>query len=355
MSETNFDNPDIAALQKQLDDAKAAMATEPEIAQVVEAVVPATEAPAAEPAPVEVEAVVVPAAEVPADQQQALINAEASMFLANIPAAGNTMGALVAATQSDDHGSASHLFPILTQQSGNTGGAFARAKHMSAMEAANLPEGMNPFTAVFIGYRFIASAWADSGNSANGEKKRPVFSCALGANEAELTNQLMTIGKEYQFTAQKDKDKYDTADGGPGHIRPQIEMLLFDPEFGDLFTYQTCSHYNSAKDTRDELLKNATTLADQTQSMLPFIGVFTPITTRNTTKGGREIAHHHSKIDKLDIRDANAQKAWAAWQQFSNDARADAAIMDKVNSWFAGDDASITSNCRQSLKDGVGI
>ena len=132
-------------------------------------------------------------------------------------------------------------------------------------------------------------------------------------------------------------------------------MLLFDPEYGELFTYQTCSHYNSAKDTRDQLLKNATTMSDKTQAMLPFIGVFNPQTHRAITRGGQAIAHHYVEISKLDIADANARAAWAAWQAYSEAAKADAGILDRVNNWFGGMDAAISQPCRDALAAGVAL
>ena len=352
MPDQTFDNPaaapTIEQLQAQLAAAQAAQTQQGQTAADPEPTKPA-------PAPVEVEAEVIPASAVPAvtSPQQAMVNAQAATFLAAIPSMGDTMAALVAATESDDTGGSNHLFPILTQIGGSAGGAFQRANHMNASEAANLPEGMNAFTAVFLGYRFIASAWEDDGQS--GTKKRPAFSCALPASEAVMTNQLMTIGKEYQFTKLEAKGKYDIAAGGPGHIRPQLEMLLFDPEFGELFIYQTCSHYNSAKDTRDELLKNATTLQNDTKAMLPFVGTFEPKTVRNTTKGGREIAYHYADINTLNIIDAKAKAAWDTWQKFSDVARTDAGIMDKVNAWFACSDAEVNQLCRDSLDNGAGI
>jgi len=352
----NFDNPKSAApsieeLQAQLAAAQAAAGTTQPAAPA--ATPPVEEVPVVPVVPAEPAAVTVAAAPTQPDQQQAIINAQAAGFLSNIPAIGNTMSGLVAAADTDDRGSASHLFPILTQQGGNTGGAFQKAGHMTPSEAANLPEGTKPFTAVFIGYRFIATSWEDSGGGS--EKKRPVFSCAIPASEGTLTGQVMETGKNYQFTKLADKEKYDFASSNVGHIRPQIEMLLFDPEYGELFTYQTCSHYNSAKDTRDQLLKNATTMTDGTQVMLPFIGVFTAQSHRVTTKSGNAIAHHYAEISKLDIADANARKAWDAWQQFSEVAKTDATLMDKVNDWFAGNDSSVSAQCRAALEAGPAI
>ena len=291
-----------------------------------------------------------------APAENALVAAQGSGFLATIENAGDTMGALMAATEVDDGGTGkSNLFPILTQASGTSGGAFERARHMTDDEAGNLPEGRKPFTAVFLGYRFLATAWPE-GYNPNGEKKSPVFSAALPASESQLVTKLMRIGKNYQFFS-GDRGAFDVANGGPGHIRPQIEMLLFDPDAGELFTYQTCSHYNSTADTRDQLLKNATTVGktadgkDQ-KAMLPFVGTFQAKTHKSTSKRGRDIVYHWCQIDKLDITDSNARTAWEGWQKFSADARSDASVMQRVNDWFGGADAPISADARQKLNDG---
>jgi hypothetical protein len=288
----------------------------------------------------------------------ALMAAQGGGFLACIENAGDTMGALMAATEADGSGAGKrNLYPILTQASGPTGGAFERARHMTDDEAASLPEGRKPFTGVFLGYRFSATSWPKGYEAGN--KQQPVFSCALPAAEPKLVTKLMQIGKNYQFFT-RDRTEFDVDNGGPGHVRPQLEILIFDPESESLFTYHTCSHYNSCVDTRDQLIKNASTVGkdangkDQ-KAMLPFVGVFAPKTHKSTSKKGRDIIYHWCQIDKLDITDSNAQAAWQAWQKFSAAARQDAGVMQMVDDWFGGADAPLTQFARQNLMDGDAI
>lgn len=278
--------------------------------------------------------------------------AQGATFLAGLGGVGDTMGALTEAVDADSGGAAS-LFPVFTQVSGTSGGAGAFQRGFGASRDDDVPEGTKPFVGVYLGYRMRANVWP-SGYS-EGEKKAPVFSSVVPAHDRKAAGAMTRAAKAVQYTKKEDKDKFDVGAGGPGHCRPQLEVLVYDPVGDQLLVFQTCAHYSAFADTRDQLIACATEDKNGTKQMLPFVGKFTPTSSRRVLKSGREVVHHYVDIESLPIQDRRCREVFEAWQKFRASAAADTGLMDKINKWYNGGDAPFADSHLTALENAANM
>jgi hypothetical protein len=251
---------------------------------------------------------------------------------------GDTIDALLATIETDGGGGFASPYPVLTQAAGVTGGAFQRVM-IKAHMAVDLPEGRSPFEAVFVGYRLHVVAWPKGYDEKATTKDKPVFSAAIPANKSDLASNLMMAGHQYQYS--KNRDAWSIASHGPGHIRPELELLLMDPSDCSLFVFRCAGHYNSAKDTRDQLLRQATAVPNSPKKQLvPFFGSFSPKTIKVQAKSGNTVVYHYPEIDKIDTTDARAVKAAGVYRKFIQTADAD--VQSMALDWLAGKDEPLT-------------
>lgn len=266
------------------------------------------------------------------------------------------LGALVAAADVDTAGP-QQVFPTVTQQAGTTGGALAISKGtMRQWPNIDLPEGKRAFRAVFLAYRFNVACWPagyDDAPGANAQKPRPAWSCAIPGTERDLAGKLMLAGKRYQFTGVAKRDAWDIASGGPGHLRPQIELLMLDPDEGQVFVVQSCAHYSSAQEVREALTALVVDVNGQ-KALRPFAGEFTPDTLEETSKSGSTFKVHRIKISRLDVAsDPQAlamAKAFDAWRN-----AATPELAARITEWRAGADAPITQAARDGIAHGASM
>jgi hypothetical protein len=291
----------------------------------------------------------------PVPQQATATQRAVSTFLSDDEA---QLGALTAAADVDSDGP-SQVFPTVTQQAGPTGGALIISKGTERQwPNIDLPEGKRPFKAMFLAYRFAVTAWPAgyedaSGAGTKGPKPRPVFSCAIPGTERDLAGKLMLAGKRYQYCARDKKDAWDAANNGPGHIRPQVELLLLEPESGTVFVLQTCAHYSSAQYAR-EALSGLVVEVDGAKVLRPFVGQFAVDTVEESSKGGNTFKIHQLKISRLDVASdpeaLDMAKQFDAWRS-----SAAPALVQQVTDWRSGADAPITQTARDALALGASM
>lgn len=269
-----------------------------------------------------------------------------SNFLSNLVGGAASVDALIATMDTDGGGGAAP-FPVLTQANGVTGGAF-QAVALKAHANADLPEGQKPFIAVFLGYRLAATAWPKPYDDTQKTPDKPVFSVAIPASDSVNASTLMMAGRQYQYSSKR--DTWAVAAGGPGLISPAIELLLMDPENQELFVFRCCSNYNSAKDTRDQLLKQATKNNGKL-ALTPFVGRFSPLSEQAITSKGRKVVHHYPSIERIDVTDERGRQAWTAYAAMAKNAPQ--ALQDAVHEWMAGLDAPLTPSVIAALSTGA--
>lgn len=282
-----------------------------------------------------------PMPQIPAGTTGAAVSNPAD-FLALMSGASQTdaMNALLAAAETDSSGG-KLLFPILTQSPGTAAGAGAfMAIQTKNTEFAqiDLPEGKKPFTAIYIAYRYFGTAWPKGYDPKAKEHPKPVFNVAVPMANGQLAAQLMLAGKAGQFS--RDRKAFDIDNGGPGHVKPAIEFLLFEPDIG-LFVFRTCAHYNSAKDARDQLIACAEQDANGNLQLKPFLAEFSPQTHEQPRPGKDSIVHHYPKIVKIAGTDARVGPMAQAYKQFLANAAPE--VRERTKEWFDGADAPVTS------------
>lgn len=362
--------PSLADLQAQLAAAQAALKSsgkDPNIALGVAAPA-ATQKPDTKPEDVPVviatgagapiDTASIPSAQAPAPMAQAPTGAALSspgdfmaLMMGGAATQADSMNALLAAAETDGSGG-KLLFPMLTQAPGTSGGPFQRVNSKNPeFNALDLPEGRKAFPAIFIGYRFLGTCWP-KGYDANATQTKPaapLWNAAVPSSNGDAAAELMLAGKAFQFS--KRRADFDVDNGGPGIVRPAIEMLLFDPDIG-LFVLRTCGHYNSAKDCREQLIACAVQEANGAV-LKPFVGEFSPETTRVSRATGQAIVHHWPKITKLDPKDSRAVTVITAYQQFIQGASPE--VRKSVAEWFAGDDAPLTNIAEKAMKQAAAM
>jgi len=296
-------------------------------------------------APKEVEAVV-------EDDTESVVitGADASAsnnFLSILTGGASSVDALIATMDTDGGGGAAP-FPVLTQANGVTGGAF-QSVNLKAHANADLPEGKGSFVAVFLGYRLGVVAWPKPYDDTQKTADKPVFSAAISSLNSRVASLAMMAGRQHQYSTKR--DTWAVAAGGPGMISPSIEMLLLNPETKELFVLRSCSQYNAAKDTRDQLLKQATKNKAGVSALTPFVGMFSPKSEHAVTSKGRKVVHHYPVISRIDTIDARGQAAWKVYAELV--AHISPAIQEAVQSWMAGDDLPLTPAAVSALEDGA--
>jgi hypothetical protein len=282
-----------------------------------------------------------------------ITGSESNSFLSVLTGGGASVDALLA-TVDTDGGGGSSPFPVLTQAAGVTGGAF-QSVSLKSHANADLPEGKSPFIAVFLGYRLGVVAWPKPYDDTQKTPDKPVFTAAVPSTNSRVASLAMMAGRQHQYSSKR--DTWAVAAGGPGMISPSIEMLLLNPETQELFVLRSCSQYNSAKDTRDQLLKQATETNEigadgkKIKALLPFVGKFAPKSEHAVTSKGRKVVHHYPTIERIDTIDARGQAAWKVYADMAKNAPQD--LRGAVQSWMAGEDLPLTPSVVSALEDGA--
>jgi hypothetical protein len=340
-------------------------ATSPAISKPAAAMAPK---PVVPPAPVPVQAPIDAAAEqdpvivedVPEAEQEeegprGVVDTEQNRnFLAAITGTGvDSTAALMAAHEAAGTSQGGLLFPVLTQAPGPAGGAFQRVSSKNkAHVAADLPEGKNAFgPVVFMDYRYGGAIWPDGGSSGGGPAQKPVESFSIPTSNPDAVGKLMAAGKAFQFS--RNREKHTIAKGGPGVVKPHLEVLLFDPQTNDVFVYRCPGHYSSAQGFKDQLLANAVRDANGGLVMQPFVAEFTPHTERKVRDGAQAIVWHYPLVKKIDVSDAHAQAAVAAYREFIKNA--DNELVTTGGQWHAGSDAPLNQAALDAFDNAIAI
>lgn len=242
-------------------------------------------------------------------------------------------------------------FPIVETTSGNTGGQFIGAGFQEANLNDRLPSGKKPVECVFVGYRMAATAWPSGYGERGDDKSKPVWSCALTPNEATLGADLARAARNYQFTATGQRDKFSVDKGGPGHIRPQIEVLVYLPDVDSPVVFRSCPGFSPFSKT----LKAMSGLVDpSTGTLNQFPAHIRPVSVEESSKSGHTWKVHSLEVQAMTTPDA-AKGVWDQYQDWLTRTKADATAMQEVLDWMSASDHAITDSIKADIKKAISL
>ena len=263
-----------------------------------------------------------------------------------IPTVARSSLALIA---KETEGTFTDMFPTIMLKGGNSGGSMVPTSGTDKEIAKLLPQGKQPIQGVFMAYRTLAIAWPealDDSKEKNGE--RPCIDCAIPANDTDNTALLLTGCENFQFAPKEVKQtKWSFKAGGPGLIRPIMEILVYLPQFDDIIVLRSSS-----------LLKTYHTLGQQLTQYVNEsngeLGVFPASFEVTTDTWYEDNVFHYWKITSMvnDVGAANFAK-YNAFVESIRTNRPD--MMQDINDWFTGADKPITADYQARLKQAANM
>lgn len=255
---------------------------------------------------------------------------------------GGSMGKnVLAAIASVDERSL--LFPILALSGGSSGGAFAPIKAVPEEIANQMPQGKKPFEGFVLGYRTEIVAWP-AGFDDREEGSKPSWSVAISSEDAAGAELVKKACKQYQFTKNDAKGKFDFADSGVGHIKPVLQLLVWLPDVEDLIIVQTPAHFESWRKTAEQLNRNAD---PKTGEVLKFPALIRPVSTPKNINGFATTEHIIDITAMLNDAGAKLFGRFSAWRE---GAKQNPEIVANVGSWVQGLDAPRTDEINAILQ-----
>jgi hypothetical protein len=235
------------------------------------------------------------------------------------------------------------MFPVLQLAGGNSGGSFAPIKAVPEEVANQMPQGKKPFEGFIVAYRSEMVSWP-VGFDDKEDDSRPVWSVAVPSDDAVGADLLRNAGKRYQFTKNVDKSKFDHAQSGVGHARPQLQLLVWLPDVEDLIVVQTPSHFESWRKTAEQLNRNAD---PKTGEVLKFPALLRPVSTVKNINGFTVTEHAIDITAMLNEAGAALAQKFAAWRE---KAKLDPELVNKVGEWASCGDHPRTPELDAILK-----
>ena len=242
-------------------------------------------------------------------------------------------------------------FPTLGLTGGNTGGNFKAASFVKDEVADEMPEGGKAFPCVFLGYRVACTGWKHKFGEGD-DKEKPAFNVAAGHVDPENIKQITLAAKNYQFTGAKGKFDYDVDDeDSPAHVRPQLELLVYDPVLDNLMVVETCSHFTSMTETMKQLRAYAQVDAESGARVYrPFPCKFKGV-SKDNSNGKFKWKTHWIEIDGDTQKSGKElKKLWDDYQVFIDAAMQDQELRANVTAWMACTDRPMTAQIKANLE-----
>ncbi len=276
---------------------------------------------------------VTPAASAPVNQ----------MAVFGQPTGSSVAKAINAALAVADSSSIERPFPYIAITGGSAGGALDPASYLPQDQKDILPQGKKAVDCVFINYRLSMLSWGVGWND-RVEGGKPIFGAAIAANDAENTALLIRAAKNYAYTKAVDRNKYDFAKSGIGHIMPALEMLVYLAEIDGLAVLATPGNYGSVEEMLKILqgrINTATGALDQ------FPASIRPVSIDRQSKGGSAWKVHYFDIA---VATQSSGRVWAAYQEWLQRAAGDAQTVSEVSTWINAKDEPMLAETQQRLR-----
>ena len=235
----------------------------------------------------------------------------------------------IAANSAADGGTFVDPIPTLVQKGGNEGGMIVPSGGTDKEIASQLPQGRQTIHGQLMAYRMCAIAWPSLYDDRT-EGTRPSVDCAIPATDTELAAALMKGAENFQFASKDVKaDKWLPAKGGPGTLRPFMELLIWLPQFQDCVVLRTAPLIKTVQVMSTALLG----LCDVEGAVLA-----QPVDCEPVSEAWFEDNkfHYFRLTSQLNEKGKATHEAYQAWHATVHEQRPDlvAAIMD----WFTGAD-----------------
>lgn len=228
-------------------------------------------------------------------------------------------------------------FPHILIKGGNSGGSLVPSPGTEKGFVdllPRLPQGKQPAVGVFMAIRAEAIAWPRNYDDRQ-EGEKPSINCAIPITDGDGIALLTTGCENFQFASRDVKrTKWETPNGGPGHLRPVFQTLIWIPGVGPV-VLQSAPLLESFR----AMAKQVHALRDpKTEELDP-----TPIVATVTTEPWYDDnVFHYWKVEFMHAKPERVQAAkdlyaqYQAWVQSVVAERAD--LVQAVADWVAGDD-----------------
>lgn len=268
-------------------------------------------------------------------------------------------GALAALAATADSATIEVPYPLVYLAGGTSGGSINPAPFLPQDVQDRLPQGKKPIHCVYVSYRLEAVLWAEKYDEDAEEKQQPVWNLAVPYSDITNYQKLMAAARAYNFTPGVDKEaKFSVSHGGPGHLRPQLSVLVYVPDLDSLLIVRSCAVYGSVSATADSLLAVPAKLKrmmgdefpDLKGGLPPFPCALRPTSKETTSRrsGSRWVTH---SLTFEPSREGECLKAWEQWPIHKAGIKADPESLDSFRSWLDGADHPISDDKIAVLDD----
>lgn len=190
---------------------------------------------------------------------------------------------------------------------------------------------------IVLAYRTDLVSWPRGYDPDREEQDDPAFTAAAPMSAREDVNLIAMACKAHQFTARDLKDLWDVENGGPGHLKPNLTLVVWDPTLEDVVLLQGHLNYNGFAETRDALrralgVSGGAAFGCQIQAVKK--------TIKSWSSG-------HYAFDLTVRPDSSSQQAFERWTAESDKA--------EINRWLSCADRPMTDEIRERLQAGLDI
>lgn len=263
-------------------------------------------------------------------------------FGLSIPSMSANVLALVAG-HAEESATFSDLFPTLVIKGGNAGGTMSPSNGTPKDIANMLPQGKQPVHGIFMAYRVEAIAWP-TGFDDKGEKDKPTINVAIPCNDVDNVTALLKASDNFQFCS--DKTKWSAASGGPGHVRPVFQMLVYLPQFDDVVVLQAPGLLKSWQ-TMSQLLNG---MAAPDGSLVAFPAVFEPTTA---PWYDTNVFHYFNITPQVNAQGKEWMQKYGQFIAGVKDSRPD--LVQSINDWFSSADKPLDGDGKAKLLQAAGM
>lgn len=280
----------------------------------------------------EVEATVAETAESAPVESTAL-----SVLADDTGAEGAALVAMAAASEQQTAG-VGQMFPILQVTGGESGGQWKLVGDVPKEIARQFMPvtSDDSLDGVFVGFRVEMVAWPRNKRPED-EGTRPAWSAVMPATApANVRDSFLAAAEAFNFTPGADKAKFDVAAGGPGHLRPSFQALVYLPSVQGLIVVQPPALLSSWLESAESLVK----LVDPKTGKLGRFPVRVKVSSRVIKYASNVNKIHRLVFDKaMDSEGAQWLEGFREWREHV--LAKDEETAKTVNSWLTGADAPL--------------
>lgn len=258
-----------------------------------------------------------------------------------IPTKTNVLN--IVAASGEGGGSFAPLFPTLVIKGGNAGGNVEPSSATDKEVGRLLPQGKQPIDGVYMAFRVEAEAWPTDFDARKPDD-RPSISAAIPSSDPELTGTLLKACENFQFC--KDKQRWEVANGGPGHLRPKFQVLVYLPAFDDCVVLQAPGLLKSWQ-TMSQILAG---MADAEGNLVPFPARFEVTTAPWYDKN---VYHYFNISPQVNAQGKDWMAKYAAFVAGLKDGRPD--MVEAINDWFTGADRACDGVNLDRIRQGASM